>query len=227
MSKGIFITGTGTDVGKTYITALLIKKLQETGMRAAYYKAAVSGNQQGREGLLPGDAMYVKQISGISQPLNTMVPYIYEQAVSPHLASRMEGNPVELSVVRQGYLDLCQDYQYITMEGSGGILCPLRWEENEQLWLEDVIRELQLSCLVVAGAGLGTINATLLTVEYLRMKHITIKGIILNHFHAEDEMEQDNIRMIEKRGEVPVIACVSEGDLDIGISVENLISFYS
>lgn len=176
---------------------------------------------------MPGDAMYVKQISGISQPLNTMVPYIYEQAVSPHLASRMEGNPVELSVVRQGYLDLCRDYQYITMEGSGGILCPLRWEENEQLWLEDVIRKLQLSCLLVADAGLGTINATLLTVEYLKMKHITIKGIILNHFHAEDEMEQDNIRMIEKRGRVPVIACVSEGDLNIGISVEKLISFYN
>ena len=96
MAKGIFITGTGTDVGKTYITALLVKKLQEAGVKAAYYKAAVSGNQRGEQGLLPGDAIYVKQISEISQPLDTMVPYIYEQAVSPHLAARREGNPVEL-----------------------------------------------------------------------------------------------------------------------------------
>ncbi len=227
MAKGIFITGTGTDVGKTYITALLIKKLQETGGMAAYYKAAVSGNQRKGQRILPGDAMYVKKLSGISQPLDTMVPYIYEQAVSPHLAARSEGNPVELSVVRQGYEALCQEYQYITMEGSGGILCPLRWEENEQLWLEDVIRELQLSCLVVAEAGLGTINTTLLTLEYLKFRNIMVKGIILNHFHARDQMEQDNCRVIEKRGGVPVIACVAEGDRNIDISAERLISFYS
>lgn len=171
--------------------------------------------------------MYVKKLSGISQPLDTMVPYIYEQAVSPHLAARSEGNPVELSVVRQGYEALFQEYQYITMEGSGGILCPLRWEENEQLWLEDVIRELQLSCLVVAEAGLGTINATLLTLEYLKFRNIMVKGIILNHFHARDQMEQDNCRVIEKRGGVPVIACVAEGDRNIDISAERLISFYS
>lgn len=227
MAKGIFITGTGTDVGKTYITALLVKRLQETGVMAAYYKAAVSGNQRQGQRLLPGDAMYVKKISGISQPLDIMVPYIYEQAVSPHLAARSEGNPVELSVVRQGYLTLCQHYQYITMEGSGGILCPLCWEEKRQLWLEDVIQELKLSCLVVAEAGLGTINATLLTVEYLKARQIAVKGIILNHFHNEDPMEQDNCRVIEKKGGIPVIACVAKGDLDIEISAEKLMSFYS
>ncbi|MCI8859835.1 MAG: dethiobiotin synthase [Lachnospiraceae bacterium] len=227
MAKGIFITGTGTDVGKTYITALLVKRLQETGVMAAYYKAAVSGNQRQGQRLLPGDAMYVKKISGISQPLDTMVPYIYEQAVSPHLAARSEGNPVELSVVRQGYLTLCQHYQYITMEGSGGILCPLCWEEKRQLWLEDVIQELKLSCLVVAEAGLGTINATLLTVEYLKARQIAVKGIILNHFHNEDPMEQDNCRVIEKKGGIPVIACVAKGDLNIDISAEKLMSFYS
>ena len=227
MAKGIFITGTGTDVGKTYITALLVKRLQETGVMAAYYKASVSGNQRQGQRLLPGDAMYVKKISGISQPLDTMVPYIYEQAVSPHLAARSEGNPVELSVVRQGYLTLCQHYQYITMEGSGGILCPLCWEEKRQLWLEDVIQELKLSCLVVAEAGLGTINATLLTVEYLKARQISVKGIILNHFHNEDPMEQDNCRVIEKKGGIPVIACVAKGDLNIDISAEKLMSFYS
>ena len=103
MEKGIFITGTGTDVGKTYVTALLIKQLKETGVDAAYYKAAVSGNQRGAQGLVPGDAVYVKQISGISQSLDSMVPYIYEEAISPHLAARREGSPVDLSVVQQGY----------------------------------------------------------------------------------------------------------------------------
>ena len=91
MSKKLFITGTGTDVGKTYVAGLIVKKLKESGKNAAYYKAAMSGNERNEDGsLIPGDAMYVKRISGISQSVDEMCPYIYEAAVSPHLASRME-----------------------------------------------------------------------------------------------------------------------------------------
>lgn len=92
MRKAIFMTGTGTDVGKTYVTALLVKKLKERGYDPAYYKAAVSGNTRGSDGrLIAGDALYVKNISGIDQPLDEMCPYIYERAVSPHLAAQIEG----------------------------------------------------------------------------------------------------------------------------------------
>lgn len=222
MSKGIFITGTGTDVGKTYITALLVKRLKEAGVKTAYYKAAVSGNERSGHGLIPGDAAYVKNISGITQPLDTMVPYIYEQAVSPHLAAVQEGNPVELSVVQKGYEALCGIYEYIVMEGSGGILCPLRCDAQKEIWLEDVVTKLHLPCIIVADAGLGTINATVLTIEYLRMKHIKIQGVILNHFHPENEMEQDNRKMIEKRGGVPVLSCVSDNAESMEISLEKL-----
>ncbi|MGM9534948.1 MAG: ATP-dependent dethiobiotin synthetase BioD, partial [Intestinibacter sp.] len=97
MSKKIFITGTGTDVGKTYVTGLILKKLNENGLNPAYYKAAMSGNERDLEGrLIPGDAVNVKEISKIEQPLDEMCPYVYENAVSPHLASRIEGNHVKL-----------------------------------------------------------------------------------------------------------------------------------
>ena len=97
MAKKLFITGTGTDIGKTYVTGLILKKLQESGRRAAYYKAAMSGNERDEEGhLIPGDALHVKTVSGITQPLKTMCPYVYETAVSPHLASRLEGDPVQM-----------------------------------------------------------------------------------------------------------------------------------
>ena len=95
MAKKIFITGTGTDVGKTFVTGLIVKKLKDNGLNAAYYKAAMSGNERtSRKELVPGDALYVKKLSGITQPLEEMCPYVYERAVSPHLASRTEGNPV-------------------------------------------------------------------------------------------------------------------------------------
>ena len=108
MSKNLFITGTGTDVGKTYVTSLVIKKLRESGEHAAYYKAAMSGNERRQDGtLIPGDALYVKEISGIAQPLEEMCPYLYENAYSPHLAARIEGGPVELSVVKEGFRKVC------------------------------------------------------------------------------------------------------------------------
>lgn len=181
MAKKIFITGTGTDVGKTFVTGLLVKKLQENGLGAAYYKAAMSGNERTKDGtLVPGDALYVKQVSGITQPLAQMCPYIYETAVSPHLASRIEGNPVDLKEVVKGFEEVCQQYEYVTMEGSGGILCPICFDEKE-LWLEDVIRQLDLSSLIVADAGLGTINSVVLTVEYMRARKLPVKGLSLIH----------------------------------------------
>ena len=100
MSRNIFITGTGTDVGKTYVTGLIVKKLRESGADAAYYKAAMSGNERRPDGsLIPGDALQVKNMSGIRQSLEEMCPYVYETAVSPHLASRIEGNPVRMETV--------------------------------------------------------------------------------------------------------------------------------
>ena len=89
MSKCIFVTGTGTDVGKTYVSGLIIKKLAENGKNAAYYKAAVSGNMRVGGRLIAGDPVQVKKMSGIEQPEEEMCPYVYEAAVSPHLASKI------------------------------------------------------------------------------------------------------------------------------------------
>ena len=226
MAKKIFITGTGTDVGKTYVTGLIVKKLKESGMNAAYYKAAMSGNERTEEGmLLPGDAQYVKTVSGIEQSLACMCPYVYEAAVSPHLASRIEGNPVMLQEVVKGFEEVCRQYDYVTMEGSGGILCPICFDERE-LWLEDVIRELGLSSLIVADAGLGTINSVVLTVEYMRAKGLPVKGIIFNRFHPGDRMEEDNLRMCEHRTKLPVLACVEADSGPLDMEIEKLTSLY-
>lgn len=226
MSKSIFITGTGTDVGKTYVTGLIVKKLKESGLKTAYYKAAMSGNVKDKNGaLLPGDAIAVKEMSKIEQPLESMCPYIYENAWSPHLASRVEGNPVKMEVVKNGYNRLRKQYDYITMEGSGGILCPICFDE-EKIQLEDIIRELDLSCLLIADAGLGTINSVVLTVEYMRAKNISVKGMIFNHYHPGDIMEEDNIRMCEHMTGLKTIACVKKDDVDLNIDVNALTELY-
>jgi dethiobiotin synthetase len=228
MSKNLFITGTGTDVGKTFVTGLIVKKLAESGKHPAYYKAAMSGNVRRPDGsLIPGDARFVKEISGIEQPLEEMCPYVYEAAVSPHLASRLEGNPVRMEVVEQGFQKVCKSYDYVTMEGSGGILCPLCFDDKkEKIQLEDVIQKLQLPCLLIANAGLGTINSVVLTVEYMRARRIPLKGIIFNHFHPGNVMEEDNLRMCESMTGLNVLACVKDGDTNLDLDEDVLTSLY-
>ena len=226
MGKAIFITGTGTDVGKTFVSGLILKKLREGGKNAAYFKAAMSGNLRGNDGkLIPGDAVWVKQASGTAQPIEEMCPYIYEHAFSPHLASRLEGNPVRLDVVKQAFDKLKLSYDYVTVEGSGGILCPLCFEKS--LWLENIIKELNLSCLVVADAGLGTINHVGLTIAYLRARQISVKGLIFNHFHPGNMLEEDNLRMCELLTGVNVLACVKDGDEDLDMDAEELAALYA
>ena len=226
MSRGIFITGTGTDVGKTYVTGLIVKKLHEMGKRAAYYKAAMSGNVREDDGkLLPGDALQVKRTAGIGQAVAEMCPYVYEAAVSPHLASRLEGEPVRLDVVKQGFAALLGSYDYITVEGSGGIACPLRFD-TEKILLGEMIRTLGLPCLIVADAGLGTINAVVLTAEYMERRGIPVKGIILNRFHAGNIMEEDNKRMCEYLTEIPVLGCIEEGCRELPVEQDTLLGLY-
>lgn len=226
MSKGVFITATGTDVGKTYVTALIVKKLAQNGLSAGYYKAALSGAEERGCRLIPGDAEYVKTVSGISQDLNQMVSYVYRNAVSPHLAANIEGNPAELDKVKNDYRAVCKDYDYITVEGSGGIACPIRFDEDKQIMLEDIVKVLRLPVLIVADGGLGTINSVVLTCEYIKNRNIPINGIILNNFDCQSTMHQDNKKLIEKLSGIPVVAVVGHGCDDINIDTEKLISLY-
>lgn len=226
MSKNLFITGTGTDVGKTYVTGLIVKKLREGGKSAAYYKAAMSGNDRRPDGsLIPGDALQVKTMSGIEQPLEEMCPYIYETAVSPHLAAKFEGNPVEMDRVLKNFDQVCDRYEYVTAEGSGGILCPLRFDE-QKIQLEDLIKARSLACLMIADAGLGTINAVVLTAEYMNTHKIPVKGIIFNHYEPGNPLHEDNKWMCETMTGLKVVACVKNDDTDLDIPVDVLEGFY-
>lgn len=174
-------------------------------MNVGYYKAAISG----ADSIPHSDAGYVKQVSGIQQPDHTMVSYLYRTAVSPHLAARMEGNPVNLSRVMSDFNWVAEMHDFVVVEGSGGILCPIRDDAHTCLFLEDVIQALGLDTLLVADAGLGSINAVGLTVSYLKQKHIPTVGLLLNRFN-DSLMHTDNRTMIEKLTGLPTLACIPQ-----------------
>lgn len=221
MGKGLFITGTDTDVGKTYVTALLVKTLRKAGFDVGYYKAAISGAPTVAE----SDAGFVNRFAGINEPEDMILSYLYQNAVSPHLAARIEGNPVEKEVILKAWERVTKAYPYVTMEGSGGIMCPIRHDEKAVYYLEDIIRWLHLPVLVIANAGLGTINHVVTTCEYIKNRHIPVKGILLNHWKG-GIMEEDNVKMIEEITGVKVLAKIRDGDSLLDIDAEKIISLY-
>jgi dethiobiotin synthetase len=157
---------------------------------------------------------------------------VYKEAVSPHLAARKEGNPVELSKVLEDFEAACKRHEFIFAEGSGGIICPIRYDGGaatgiddvaktvpQKIFLVDIIKALNLPILVVTTAALGSINACVLTVEYARSRGINVHGLIVNRYGMSKnfEMEDDNIKMMQDLTGLPVFAKISEGDNDLGV----------
>ena len=244
-TNGYFVTATGTDVGKTFVTALLVKKWRDLGIDAGYYKAALSGAELRDGKWIAGDADYVKRIAGLPDSQEQLVSYVYKEAVSPHLAARKEGNPVELSKVREDFEAASARHKFIFAEGSGGIICPIRYDAvnaidgaanavdaaadgakavpntaPQKIFLVDIVKTLGLPLLVVTTAALGSINACVLTVEYARAHGLKVQGIIVNRYGMSGnfEMEEDNIKMMQDLTGLPVLAKLCEGANDLGIN---------
>lgn len=219
MTKGIFITATGTDVGKTYVSALLLKYLLKSGLNAGYYKPVLSGAIQNNGKIIPGDCEFVLKFSGLNLPPLNYVSYIYKEPLSPHLAAQIENNPVELSKIVSDFSNIKKQFDYIIVEGAGGIVCPFRLD-NQKIMLPDVIKALGLDIIIVASAALGTINSTFLTVEYAKNCGINVRGIVLNNYDDNNIMMRDNLKQIEALTGVKVIAAVEENAQDIDFNME-------
>lgn len=204
MTRGVFIVGTDTDVGKTIVTAGLMHVLRSNGYNATYFKAALSGALVVGGNLTPGDTKVVSEVSNLEEAYENITPFVYKVAVSPHLAAKLENNPIDLNIIKEKYNYLKGKYDFIISEGSGGIICPLIDNEKGVYTLENLIKDLGMEVIIVARSGLGTINHTVLTVRYIEDLGIKIKGIIINNYE-EQLLCDDNIRIIEKLTKVPII----------------------
>lgn len=217
MTKGIFITATGTDVGKTYVSALILKKMRGLGLNCGYYKPAMSGIEDGKL----SDVEYVFKIAGLEGNPMDFVSYPFKEALSPHLASERTDEEIKISKIKSDFQKVCEKYDYILVEGAGGIICPFNLREGQELLLPDVIKTLGLDVIIIADAKLGAINSTVLTVEYAKRYGINISGIILNNYDKTDFMQVDNKKQMEKLTGIQVIATVKKDDKEI-LNIERL-----
>lgn len=224
MAKGVFVTGTGTDVGKTYIVALIIKKLRQNHINCGYYKAALSGAERKGEQLIAGDAAYVYEIAKLKGNPNDSVSYVFESAVSPHLAANLTNTEVTMKKIKNDFNNIQRKYSFVIVEGSGGIVCPISMG-RERIMLIDIIKELNLSTVLVADAGLGTINSSILTLEYMKQHNIEVNMIILNNYDDKNVIHTENKKFLTNVSDLPIYTC---GTLDekIDITEQELVSFF-
>ena len=231
MSKPcFFITGTGTDVGKTFVTAGIALKCVEAGIKTALVKPVQTGTDD-----YPADVTTISRMVDGLYPLphDTAVPFEFKFAASPHLAARLENRPLSTAdvVAACRRAETVPGPELLLFEGAGGLYVPLNGHDT----MLDLIRELNYPVILVCPTGLGAINYAMLSVMALRNCGAKIAGIVFNGMPEQpDPIAEDNINTIARMSGVPILATIPRlhGRIDqprlslafAGLDVKNMLA---
>jgi dethiobiotin synthetase len=220
MHKGIFITGTDTGVGKTFVAIGLLKAMKEMGYNVCPMKPVETGCGTFNGRLVPADALKLVCAIEADEPLKLINPYRFKQPLAPAVAAELEGAVIRKQDIFSVYKQLSKKYDLTIVEGAGGIMVPVY---KKYLFL-DLIKDLNLPVIIVARPGLGTINHTLLTIEAARNKGLRILGVIFNHSVKikNDLSVRTNPDVIEKLGGVPLLGIIQYMKDSSGHHVQNV-----
>ena len=205
--RGIFITGTDTDVGKTFVTAAISRQLREEGTRVGVYKPACSGAEADEDGNRRWADVETHFLAlGGDFERKRICPQCFEAPAAPPVAARLESRMIDGELLTSGH-DWWRDHvDLLLVEGVGGWLCPL----TESSSVADFAEECGWPIIIVASRVLGTLNHTLLTIESIRRRNLTIAGIILNqNLPPSDSIaERTNPEELAKLTDLPILSLV-------------------
>ena len=207
--RGIFVTATDTEVGKTVLAAAICAALAARGERVAAFKPVVTGIDE-EPGVWPRDHELLARVATVRQLPQDVAPLEFGPPVSPHLAAEMAGEPIEPHELAAAAHRAGEDADVLVAEGVGGLLVPL----TPGYLVRDLAVELNLPVVIAARTGLGTINHTLLTIEAARAVGLDVAAVVMTPWPAEpDEMVRSNRDTIERFGGVSVVG-LQETDPD-------------
>lgn len=211
MTRGLFITGTNTSVGKTQVTALIARSLAADGYRVGVYKPVASGCKREGTELIADDAVKLWEAAGRPGALNEVCPQRFAAPLAPSLAAEAEGRKVDRDLLRTGLQVWRERSEIVLVEGAGGLMSPLSDEDYNA----DLAEEFGYPLVVVTLNELGTINATLQTLitAQTMLPNLPIAGIVLNRIalSIDDESTAWNAQEITRRASAPLLATVNYG----------------
>ncbi len=214
MLRGVFITGTDTGVGKTYVAAGIAAELKSRGVNVGVMKPAETGCRVRAGRLVPSDALRLMEAAGVHDALSLVNPYRFRNPAAPLVAAELERKKIEEDKILSAYYTLSRSHDFMILEGAGGIMVPL---SQKYLYL-DFAAALGLPVVIVARPGLGTINHTLLTVSVLKERGLTVSGIVINYtdIRTSGPAEKTSPAVIEKFSGVRILGVVPHGSHEFG-----------
>nr|VFK51962.1 MAG: dethiobiotin synthetase [Candidatus Kentron sp. TUN]VFK53568.1 MAG: dethiobiotin synthetase [Candidatus Kentron sp. TUN]VFK55016.1 MAG: dethiobiotin synthetase [Candidatus Kentron sp. TUN] len=202
MPSNIFITGTDTAIGKTWVTLGVMAAFQSVGISVVGMKPVASGCRPTEQGLRNEDAEQLLNQSSVPVAYDLVNPFAFEPAIAPHIAAAEVGCKISLSKIESCYQALTERAECCIVEGVGGWLVPLTPTQT----VADLVRHLGLSVILVVGIRLGCINHALLSVESIQRGGNELLGWVANHSESEVERSEENILTLEERIDAPLLA---------------------
>ena len=191
--SGLFITGTDTEIGKTFVSSLLIKLLAEEGLNAVGMKPIASGAKV-IDGLLKNeDALSLIEASNVDVDYQSINPYVFEPAVSPHIAAEEAGIEINIDKIKLCFEQLQKKSDAVIVEGVGGWYAPV----SINCTVADLAEELSLPIILVVGLRLGCLNHALLTAQAIRQSGLPVAGWIANHVEKDFSSSEKNIMTLK------------------------------
>jgi len=202
-ARGIFITGTDTEVGKTVVAAGLAAALKRRGLKVGVMKPIATGCERRRGRLVSQDAELLVSLSGCQAPMELVSPIRMEAALAPSVATKMAERPLNLQRVWKAFKVLSYMHEALVVEGIGGLMVPIL----ERYFVADMIKRMGLPVMIVARPALGTINHTTLTVRVAEQMGLAVRGVVINyHKPFRGVAERTAAMSIEEATNVPVLA---------------------
>ena len=183
--KGVFVTGTDTEVGKTLIAGAIARSLHKAQWSVEVFKPVATGCRRTSAGLVSEDAEFLAFCAESRRTLAEITPLRYPAAVAPNLAAKRAGQSIDLDALFQGYAQLSGAGDVVVVEGIGGLMCPI----SDEFWVIHFAKMIGLPVVIVARPGLGTINHTLLTIHAARSAGLRVAGVVINRYQIESPLK--------------------------------------
>ncbi len=205
MPKSFFITGTDTEIGKTFSACCLLEAAKKQGLSTAAVKPVAAGGIHTTSGFKNEDAIQLQQLSTLQLDYQELNPVCLKQAIAPHIAAAQEKLTIKAEELAESCRKVINKKADLTLiEGAGGWMVPL----NDQEYISDMVRLLDIPVILVVGMKLGCLNHALLTVKALQENGFTLHGWIANLLEPEMPAFEENIQTLKARIDAPLITTI-------------------
>ena len=219
--KSLFVTGTDTDVGKTCVSASIVKNLRDMDIDVGVMQPFASGHKKNSNSL-PQDVEILMKYSGSQDPIDLVNPYFFEIPTSPYDAAKILVQKINLQKVIDAYNKLLSSHDLVVVEGIGGLMTPI----TQNYFVSNLISELDIDTIIVMGSKLGTVNHTLLTYEHCKQMHLKLKGFVINQTEPSGyELSNLKQQIMELTNQIVYCTIPYQKNFDLDIYIDNFTNF--